>query len=142
MYESFDHLSLYGGDTDDVIIRFITNYGVVLTMIVFVLLLILCLVGVVNNSMLLRGVEKEKGDLLISWLVWDAIFMVLYAVSGGYIIGYIICNKVFGNLVACLAILLYSTMLLLDSYMWTVVNSYRKVLIRPKEQELHQEDGV
>merc|ERR1719315_769595 len=85
MEKSVDHLSegLYSGDSE-VIAQFFIKYGFTISLVLCVLLLILGLVGIISNSMLLQGVKKRKGDLFISWLVWESIGLVLFVVSLGW----------------------------------------------------------
>merc|ERR1719500_349810 len=135
MEESAEHLS-DSGDSE-VFAQFFVKYGFTICMMLCVLLLILGLVGVTSNSMLLHGVKKGKGDLFLFWLVWEGIFLVLFIVSWVWdIIDDIAFDEVSGSTVASWAIHLASV--LVAGFIWTVVNSYRKVLARNREQELQQ----
>merc|ERR1719500_2480391 len=138
MEETVEHLSddLLSGELEE-IAQFIVRYGFAISLMTCVLFLILGLVGVTSNSMLLHGVKKGKGDLFMFWLVWEGIDLVLFIVSWVWdIIDDIVFDEVSGSTVASWAIHLASV--LVAGFMWTVVNSYRKVLARTMEQELEQ----
>merc|ERR1719500_284627 len=139
MEETVEHLSddLLSGELEE-IAQFIVRYGFAISLMTCVLFLILGLVGVISNSMLLHGVKKGKGDLFMFWLVWEGIDLVLFIVFWGWdFIDDIRYNEQVSGITiidwACFLVIA-----LVAGFMWTVVNSYRKVLARTREQEVQQ----